>query len=172
VGIRLNGKQVVTRIGIRLPTASSNDVSALGVGAVSDYDRFEAFLPDVLTAYTSVMGRARVSDQLTINVGGGPVVSIYTKDTGGDQAEVFAQYALLTNFAGNVVTVQGGFTGRALVTESELSFGERSVHQFGLGVTKSSGAFRPGVHVRVPVDNDLSELIDFVVGIHFTVMLP
>jgi len=171
LGVRIPGNGVDTRIGIRLPVASSDDGSALGIGFVGDYDRFEAYLPDVLTVSSSVMGLLKPSDQFTLKLGGGPVVSVLTKDTGGDQAEVFAQYALLAEVKTSPVIVQGGFTGRAIVTESDLSFAERSVHQFGLGVTRSSGTFRPGAHLRVPIDDDLGDAIDFVVGVHFTVVL-
>lgn len=171
IGAQINGGKVVSRIGVRLPTASTNDGSALYVGVLTDYDRFEAFLPDVLTVAGSFTGPTRVSSQFTLSFGAGPIVAIFTEDTGGDNAEVFAQYFLLAELEGKRVAVKAGLTGRALVTEGDLSFSERSVHQFGVGASLITGTFRPGLHMRLPLDKDLSESIDFVAGVNCTVVL-
>jgi hypothetical protein len=171
IGVRVNGEQITSRVGVRIPVASTGDGDALSVGIISDYDRFEAFLPDVASLTASIARPSRLSDQVTLSFGAGPVLTVYTKDTQGDQVELFAQYFLLSAWEGAKVQVKAGFTGRALITEGNLSFADRSIHQFGIQAGLNSGTFRPGVHFRLPIDNDLGDAIDYVAGLNFTVVL-
>jgi hypothetical protein len=171
LGVRIRSRSVVYRVGIRLPIAPEDKATALTAGRLTDYDRFEAFLSNVLAVNASATGQARLSDQATLQFGGGPVLLVSTEDTGGDDAEVYAQYFLLGEFDARTVLVKAGFTGRALLTESDLDFGERSIHQFGLGASLNTGMVRPGLLVRIPLDKDLREDVDYVVGLNVTVIL-
>ncbi|HUF08470.1 MAG TPA: hypothetical protein VMO47_04060 [Rhodothermales bacterium] len=171
LGVRIRSRSVVSRIGIRLPIAPDDKPTPLSAGRLTDYDRFEAFLPNVLAVNASVTGQTRLSDQAILQFGGGPVLLVPTEDGGSDDTEVYAQYFLLGVFAGRTVAVKAGFTGRAILTESDLDFGERSIHQFGLGAALNNGTLRPGLHVRIPLDEDLRDSIDYVAGINLTVIL-
>lgn len=62
----------------------------------------------------------------------------------------------------------GGITGVAILTE-DGSFGERTYHQAGVTLNLLLGEVRPGINVRVPLDDEL-DFIDFTVGLHLTVL--
>ena len=56
------------------------------------------------------------------------------------------------------------------MSENNLNFNERTFHELGLSV---AGKFRygiqPGLHMRVPIDKDLSDVYDYLVGLDVTV---
>jgi len=172
IGVRIRSHNLVSRIGLRIPIASDDNPNALTAGRLTDYDRFEAFLPDVLAVNGSVTGPFRLSDNVTLNPGGGLVLLVSTQDGGGDDTEVYAQYFLIGEFTGGKFTLKSGFTGRAILSESDLDFGDRSTHQFGLGGTLSTGTVRPGLHLRIPLDEGLKDNVDYVVGLNVTIVLP
>ena len=171
LGARIRGSALTTRVGVRLPVASGDDGTALTSGRLTDYDRFEAFLPDVFSVNASFAGPTQLSESFVLNMGGGPALLLFTEDTGGDDSEIYAQYFLVPQYNGQMVTVKAGVTGRALMTESDLNFGERSSHQVGMAAALNYGTVRPGLHLRIPLDEDLSEDIDYVLGVNATVVL-
>jgi len=48
----------------------------------------------------------------------------------------------------------------------------RTIHQLGLSASYTTGRFIPGILFRVPMDDDLSEILDFVFGINVGYRLP
>jgi len=171
LGARIQSSALTTRVGVRFPVASSDDGTALTSGRLADYDRFEAFLPDVFSVNASFAGPTQLSESFVLNIGGGPLLLLFTEDTGGDESEIYAQYFLMPQYNGQYVTVKAGVTGRALMTESDLDFGERSTHQLGMAAALNHGTVRPGLHLRVPLDEGLSEDVDYILGVNATVIL-
>ena len=47
--------------------------------------------------------------------------------------------------------------------------GERTFQQLGLGAQVTLGSVQPGITFRVPLDKDLSDTLDFVVGLTLSV---
>jgi hypothetical protein len=62
-------------------------------------------------------------------------------------------------------------TGRANVGEGTSNFSERSVHQLGLNAIIGKGRVKPGVHLRLPLDKDLQNSLDFVLGLNLGIQL-
>ena len=62
-----------------------------------------------------------------------------------------------------------GFTGRLLASESDLDFGERSVHHLGATLAAKFRGVEPGLHFRLPIDEDLSDITNYVFGLNVTV---
>lgn len=171
IGIRGRLPKVMYRVGVRLPFASSDDATALTSGRLADNDRFDAFLADELGLSGSVTGPTRLADKVFLDIGGGPLLLVSTEDDGGDDAEAYARYFLLGRYVGDQFLIKSGFTGQIWLTESDLDFGERSVHQFGLSGALNTGTVRPGLLVRIPLDEDLRDNIDYVVGVNLTVVV-
>jgi hypothetical protein len=70
------------------------------------------------------------------------------------------------------VEVGVGLTGRIIVSEGDLSLGERMLNQVGLAVIGHLGYVRPGVHFRVPfsLSEDRDET-NYVLGLSLAVPL-
>lgn len=52
------------------------------------------------------------------------------------------------------------------MTEEDADFDERSIHQLGFNASAQFGKLRPGLHLRLPLDDDLQESLDAVLGLN------
>ncbi len=154
-------------VGLRLPVASDDKFSATQVGFYTDADRFEAFLADVATVAIRVNYVHTGPSGLLARLRIGPSFWVDTGETLADN-EVFVDYSAQLGYEGGAMRWLGGLTGRWFAT-GEGDFGNRSFHQFGAALAVKLGQVEPGVQVRVPLDEDLSDIIDFVVGFNLTV---
>jgi len=103
---------------------------------------------------------------------GGPSPLINTnKDEFEDGTELFIGYSAQVGYESEAVSVLGGFTGRANLTESNSDFGDRSAHQIGFNTSVGLGKIKPGVHFRLPLDKSLKDALDFVFGLNLGVQL-
>jgi hypothetical protein len=59
-----------------------------------------------------------------------------------------------------------------LATEGDLDFGERTFHQLGMFANLLLGRFQPGAQLRIPLDEDLSDLINPSVSLSLGYLLP
>jgi hypothetical protein len=170
VGILTSGSSTfVGRFGVRIPVASSEDYSALAVGILSDFDRFEAFTTDVVTGTASFGTRHRPSENFEFEWGAGPVLLVSTEDI-DERVELFAQYRAQAMYIARSFSFGAGFSGRGLITEGDLDFGQRTIHQLTVMGTANLSGFHPGLYMRIPVDDDLSGL-NFTLGLHLTIDL-
>jgi len=64
--------------------------------------------------------------------------------------------------------LMAGVTSRFRLT-SDRRLGQRSFLQAHVGAAYTLGALRPGVHLTVPVEADLREILDFVFGVNLGV---
>jgi hypothetical protein len=162
------GSLVFGEIGVRVPLASEDNFGAALVGVITDFDRIEAFLPNVV----SIAGMLNVHQVgqtgFALRLRGGPALAISTE---GNDTELLIGYSAQAGYETEAVSILGGVTGRANMTEENADFGERSVHQIGFNASLGLGKVRPGVHFRLPLDDDLKESLDFVFGLHLGVQL-
>lgn len=159
---------VTFEFGARLPLASDQKDEANPIGVFSDIDRWEAFLPKYAPVTANVTYRYTAPSGFTVKLRAGPSVWI---NTDNQDSEMLAAYSLLLGYQSSAVALSGGLTGRAIITESNMSFGERTLHQLGAAVTVGSGAVRPGVQLRLPLDQDMTDILDYVVTLHVSVVL-
>lgn len=169
VGVEIRGKDSPSsfEIGVRAPLTSDEEVAAL-VGAFADIDRFEAFLPDVVSLSGFGTYRSRTRNGVEFVLHGGPIFAMQTDPDGGDQAELNLRYAAQIWYRPGAYALGLGATGRAFVTE-DGNFGERTAHQVGIAANVDLGGVRPGIQVRIPLDEDLRDLMDFTVGLSLQV---
>lgn len=143
-------------LGVRLPTASqSGDLGgqASFLAAFSDFDRAEAWL-DELWAAQGHIGYRRLTPggfESGFAIGG----TLWSSGQGED--EVLADYRVFAVYHQAPMTIGAEFTGRAILTESGLDFGQRTIHQLTLGAGLAVGALRPRLSVRIPLDADLKD---------------
>ncbi len=157
----------VANFGVRLPLAQDDKYNAATVGMYTSFDRFEAFVPDLFTFLASGGYRYSFEGGASFSFAVGGSFMVPTEIDGGDP-EMFIDYNLELWYRSDKAGFGSGFTGRLLTTESDLDFGERTVHQMGFSGYVDFGVFRPGLNFRFPLDDDLSEVLDFVYGFSAT----
>jgi hypothetical protein len=136
-------------LGVRPPTAGEE--FAFLLGAAADVDRWEAFFPEVTTLRAAGhWRRAPRAGGVGVDLHVAPAVWI---PEDGD-TEMFAGYGARVLFAAPAARGGAGLSGRWLATEDEGDFGERSTHQLDAAFDFLRGNVRPGVVLRVPLDED------------------
>ena len=153
--------------GVRLPTSDEHRGDALIVGIFSDLGRWEAFLPNafVFSAWsnyrspqeTGLGGRIRVGSSIWV-------------PTEGEDVDVLLHYTGQLFFRDPVGELSAGFTGRLVVTEAG-DLGKRTLHELGFSGSLTRGNVKPALHFKVPLDDDLSSVLDFVMGLSLAVLI-
>lgn len=156
---KLSDSESFAELGVRFPLTDHG--LAAEVGAVSDLvDRLEAFLDDVVSIHAGFNHRQAYSG-LSVRIRGAPVLDIPTEEGNPD---LFLLYSAQVWYTLDTINLGGGVGGRIVVTERDVNFGERTVHQLALAGSVQLGRFRPGVQLRLPLDDDLRTLVDQVVS--------
>jgi len=157
-------------IGARIPLASDEKWPAVSMGWVTMYNRFEAFVPD-LASVNLRLGYLQMLEsglKYTINVDG--ALMIPTKD--GDDTELFIDYNASILLPVDKVSLSCGFAGRMFATADDGDFSEITAHQLGFAGTYDFGTLKPGFNFRLPLDDNLTYVIDYVYGLSLTYNVP
>jgi len=157
---------VIGRVGFRPPLASDEKWSAVEIGYITCFDRLEAFIPNYWSI-TFGLGHSHASEngvRYATNIDG--VVMLPTED--GPDTEMFLNYNFEIWFQAPKFRFGAGFAGRWQATAEDTDFSEASVHQMGLAGVFDLGSFDPGFHVRIPIDDDFNEILDYVYGVSFS----
>jgi hypothetical protein len=171
IGIEARGENspVSGEFGIRLPLVSSDNPSAQFVGAFVDLDRWEAFWDDFVPISAMLNARWRSVQGVVTKLRVGPTLWASTGDDG--DTELLLDYTAQIGYEGERGSVIGGFTGVMIVTEDDANFGERTYHQAGVAGSLRFNRVMPGMSVRLPLDEDMRDIHDVVVGIHVSIEL-
>jgi len=170
VGIEIRdlAEGLSAEVGARAPLLSADsdeDIGAFAMGVSTELvDRIEAFLPDTVPVSAALDYRKEVASGFSVRLRGGPSAWIPTK--GGD-SELFALYSAQGWFTAGNLELGGGLSGRQHLTGN--SDEDSNVNQVGLGASYGFGRFRPGVEVRVPLDQSLRDLAGSVIGLNMKV---
>jgi len=146
------------QFGLRLPVASDDKRLALEQGVVADPNRLGAFLHDVLTVRTRMGFRTREKSGLAYHVFLGACWLNPVGDLSEADSEIYLDYGSQLWFVTDKARLGAGLVGLLLVTGEGVDLGESSLHQFGVAANFLSGRFRPGGHLRVPLDDDMPGL--------------
>ncbi len=156
--------------GVRIPLTSDESIAAFP-GLLTDFiDRAEAFAPKIFSIHTMANYVSQSETGVTLRVRSGPLLWLNTEDNGGD-TEVFLLYGATIGYNGDAVRLQGGFNGRWLLSNDGANFGESTLHQIGFSANFGSGNVRPGVSLRVPLDDDFQNTLDLTLGLDVTFQL-
>jgi hypothetical protein len=163
--------------GVRVPTASEadendEDNAATLTGTFVDVDRWEAYglATDAFILHTAVHGRTDPVGKIGVDVRLAPNLWLGNElfGEGSDDAELFLVFGAQVLYHGTSVRAGAGITGRTFVTEDE---GGTSAHQVEAAFDVLSGRVRPGMTLRVPINEyDFIEK-DAVIGISLNVLL-
>lgn len=165
IEIRTEELPVFGEFGIRLPLSTEIKHHATNVGSSSDYDRYNAFVPDGFI-FTS---KGNYCFNYTPNFSNwlrlGPTILFYSKDP-----ELWIYYSEQFKYKHNNVNVIFGLSGRFLVSKSNLQNNQRITHHLGIAASAGFGIIRPGLHFRYPIYGN--DLIKFIYGLNFSVQIP
>lgn len=138
---------------------------AAGLGVLEDYDRFEAWSPRV----TTIRGIAHIGaipdrGAFVSAILGGTVAIPSASNSDGD-VQFVANYGLRAGYSGNGVLASLALTGRANLTEGDLSFDERTTHQVAFSVEGTTGRVRPSASIRSFLDDGARQVVKAIVTI-------
>lgn len=167
LGIEHSGDNspVFGEFGLRLPLAPKEDASsALISGIVTEFvDRAEAFATDILPIY-AVFNYMKVEQNgFMFRFRGGPVAWIATGDR--NDTEWFLLYSAQGGYQSQKFNFLAGLSGRWFMSAEDADFSEKTFHQFGISANVVLGAFKPGIVLKFPLDDDMKELLDLVFGL-------
>jgi hypothetical protein len=163
LGVQFGKGSTTFEVGGRLPLSGDFD-SATGIAMLGDVTRMEAFAPKLASLRASFRLDAPLSPTWTAGFQVAPMVWVPTGDNESDN-EVLLGYGAGVGYHTTSLRFQGRVVGRAIMTESDIDFSERTFHQLGLAADFGSGAVRPGIYVARPLDEDFSEEVKTVFGI-------
>ncbi len=155
-------------IGIRLPFTSVKEMDAAAMGIVTDPDRAEAF--GMRSAYLIMEARAylSLSNSNWLRLGAGPSFEIPTEGQ-NREVESYVHYYAQLLLSTEPLSVITGFSGFMYATASDWELSKMTLHQFGVTIAYNIGRFRPGFHIRVPLDKDLGDALNYAYGINATI---
>lgn len=157
------------RLGIISDDPSPGEALALGYGVISEYDRFESYLPDYTTVRATVeLGAVPARGGFAqARVGG----SMFLAGEGGEN-ESLAEYGVRIGMHTGAVLIHGGLLGRAVMSAAEgASIADRTTHMVALGVGKTSGRVRPNLEFRYFLDEFIRDEVKGIVALGMSVAL-
>lgn len=154
--------------GARAPLADQDKDLALETGLFTDFDRWSAFLPDVIPV-TAMAGYRMRARGFAFRAGLGPEALL---NTGDGDSELMARYVMQAWYDGSVVATGVGFRGATFVTEDLGGVGQRTFDQVGAFLRLTFGQVRPALQVQVPLDNGLNDAVGIVYGLSVAVEIP
>jgi hypothetical protein len=168
-GIELHLRQtpLFFELGVRAPLTADleeeNGEATINGGVTDFVDRAEAFATEAipLAGFVNYILRSRTGFSLRLR--GGPAFWIASGDR--EESETFILYSVQAFYETGAIRFGGGFSGRYIASLEDADFGERSMHQLTFGLDFILGLFRPGVYIRIPLDEEYKEMINTVFGI-------
>ena len=152
--------------GLRLPTVDSNELASIPATFV-DTDRWEAFTlgAEAWNLHTAAHWRSDIVGHVGVDVRAAPNVWF-----GGDLEDVdlLLVYGAQVLYHGTGARAGIGLTGRWLAT---FETDDDTSHQVEAAADFFSGSVRPGFTARLPLDEDLGDIQQAVIGVSLTVAL-
>jgi len=134
-----------------------DDISA-GTGVLTDLFRLDRFVEEIVTVNAGFTPMIQIDEATDLTT---ELTAAAFIPTGDGDAELFARYGLGVRHTTSTVRLRGGIEGFAIVSEGDLSLGERTIHRLAFGVDGPNGG--PGLFLQVPLSEEL-DAIRAVVG--------
>lgn len=156
-------------VGLRAPTAPEDNILSAVVGVLTAYDRFEAYVPNILTMGALANVRQPEGSRTLFRFRAGPSLIIPTGDEG--ETDLLLSYSGQVGFQGKVVSLLGGISGKLFITQENLDFNERAFHHLTIAANFDAGAVQPGLLLRLPMSDVISQVLDTVIGLQVGIRL-
>lgn len=158
--------ELTTELGMRIPVGELDDLDdlpAILVGTAGELGRMEAFVPQTLGVYATADYRRPLNETFSLRLRGGP--AFLGGDSGPD--DLLVGYSGQLWYGKDRTRVGAGLAGRTNVTTDDEDV-ERALHQFALAGDYRIGQVRPGLQLRVPLDESVREASTYTLGITLT----
>lgn len=145
------------QLGGRAPLADfgddgDGDGEALILGMITDWNRWETWVPDAIPLTGTFLVQHRTEQGLTVAGRAGVTMAILTGEDYEDDTETLANYGLRFGYEKDRALLGITLTGRFLLTEDG---DDQSHHRIGIDGGYRFGAFMPIVGVAIPLDDNL-----------------
>lgn len=165
--------RVRVEAGARLPLTTADDFSFGDVvGFLADPLRGEAFMQDVVPLSAAVTFSHSLTSGMKLQARSGVTSMIWRGDDELGETMTALDYGLLGQYPMGLARFGGGLTGRWDVSAEEDGFSENSLHQLGLSADYQFGRLRPGLNLRIPLDEEYRDLVTASMGVYLQVSLP
>ncbi len=171
IGLRIgdDAKRISGTLGVRAPIAKSTkspiEDAAVDAAAVSNFDDFEAFVPNILTIRGTLEYRTVSASHVLFGVKGGPSMQTNTSGDPTQDSEISLDWGIRTGYEGARAQAAVGLTGRYLLTAPRApaacpatgscpakSFDARTDHHVSASIELRPGNVRPRMTLRIPLD--------------------
>ena len=173
LGIELRGRSApfFLELGGRVPTVDDPAFFSSAVGTLTDLNRLGTYAVDqvpvqLIGNYHYTPSPSNVSFRLR----GGPE-AFFPAGENAPTGEMVLTYGAQAWYHGTSLGGGLGVTGRWRTTGEDVDFREASLHQLSASLRGTVGRVRPGLLVRVPVEEVLRDVLPVIVGITMTVDL-
>jgi len=164
----VNMSDFITRLGFRPPIVSEGSYGAAEVGLLTDYTTYDAFYPKNLSVNAGIEYRKKFENMLGIILDFNSIFLLPTEEYLDN--EILLNYGLTGGYYGEKFSFEFGPSG-IFVASEDGDFGRRSVHVLGMNVRYTSGTFVPGLTMRIPLDDNIQDIIDFTFGFNLAYKL-
>lgn len=155
-------------VGMRIPLVSNKRNLAAELGWITDIEHLDAFIPDYFTFKTMFNLRLEATGNLTGEISLGPKVLVYTGDSDcPNETETIIDYGLRGHYQSEKFDVGVGLTGLICLTEDEFMGEDRTINFLKFESGYNTGNTRPGIEIRLPVDETFDEVLDMILGLNF-----
>ncbi|MFC1627677.1 hypothetical protein ACFL3H_01020 [Gemmatimonadota bacterium] len=159
-------------IGLRLPLTGDDNYSAKMIGLFSDFNqRMGSFTQESVWLKAGANYRKINEQGMGTRVRFGPSVWLPTKDTNYRDTEVLMQFSLQLSQNLGKASIWGAFGGNLFVTMKGLDFEDRMFNDLGIGATLNLGSVQPGLWFCLPLDEDMQDMVNSVIGIQVAFIL-
>ena len=152
--------------GTRLPISSA-DGEGLFTGQLIENYSLGRFLPETTTINGVIRYTKNWDPGFFIRVGVGPDLLLPKE---GDTELTLTYYGQFI-FSTGPLSLGAGFSGLTVTTSEDLTFGDRSLTDIGFLASLQFGRLRPGAHIRLPLDKEVNDFLDYIVGLNMGVVL-
>ena len=136
---------------------------ATGVGRYTHFLEWERFGPDSWAVGGSVTAESEVNPATFLGMRAGGTLVAPTQD--GFDRDGYAVFSFFGEAPTGRARILFELSGFALLTRPELNFSERTTFTGGLSISLPSHPLAPEAYVRVPIDENVSTLISFILGV-------
>jgi hypothetical protein len=157
-------------LGVRLPLLDETDLAS-AVGFFTDFvDRFEAFSSDLVALQVAGNYMRHYPSGFALRLRFSPILDFFTD---AEETEVYFHYSGQGRYEAEGLALGGGLAGRWAVTSENAveNLSGTTIHHAALFGSYEIGRFRPGMQVRIPIDEDLRDFIDLTVGLTLGIRL-